>query len=72
MGVQGCTAPLYFEMDCNTTPNFVDFINNVPQMGVQSQIPIKSMYPRFQIPNAPSETMSILTRFVRIPLIFYM
>ena len=39
MGVKGCTAPLYFEMDCNITPNFEVHINIVPQMGMQYQIP---------------------------------
>ena len=37
--VQGCTAPPYFEMDCNATPNFGDLINNLLQMGLQNQIP---------------------------------
>ena len=35
-GVQRCTAPPYFKMDCNAPPNFGDFINNVLQMGVQN------------------------------------
>ena len=51
-GVQGCTAPPFFEMDCNAPPNFENFINNVPQMGVQNQIPNKAMHPCFEIPNA--------------------
>lgn len=52
-GVQGCTAPPFFEMDCNAPPNFENFINNVPQMGVQNQIFNKAMHPCFEIPNAP-------------------
>ena len=41
-------------MDCNETPKFGDFINSVPQMGVQVQISFKSMQHCFQISNAPS------------------
>ena len=37
-GVQGCTAPLFSEMDWNAPPNFKDYIDNVPQMGVQNFI----------------------------------
>ena len=33
-GVQGCTAPPYFEIDCNAPPNFKDYIKHVSQMGV--------------------------------------
>ena len=35
MGMEWCTAPPYFEMDYNAPPNFEDYINNVPKMGVQ-------------------------------------
>ena len=35
-GVQGCTVPPYFEIECNAPPNFGDFVNNVLQMGVQN------------------------------------
>ena len=54
-GVQGCIAPPFLEMDCNAPPNFENFISNVPQMGVQNQIPNKAMHPCFEIPNAPPE-----------------
>ena len=59
-GVQGCTAPPFFEMDCNAPPNFENFINNVPQMGVQNQIPNKAMHPCFEIPNAPPAIKKML------------
>ena len=52
-GVQGCTAPPFFEMDCNAPPNFENFINIIPQMGVQNQSSNKAMHPCFEIPNAP-------------------
>ena len=32
--VQGCTAPPYFEMDCNANPNFEDYMHKAPQMEV--------------------------------------
>ena len=47
-GVQQCTAPLYFEMGCNAPPNFEDYMNNIPQMGVQNQIPNKLYTPFFR------------------------
>ena len=53
-GMQECNAPLYFEMGCNAPPNYQDYINNIPQIGVQNQIPNKAMHPCFQIPNAPA------------------
>ena len=40
-------------MDCNAPPNFDNFIKNVPQMGIQNQIPNKDMHPCFEIPIAP-------------------
>ena len=53
MGMEGCTAPPYFEMDYNELLNFEDYIDNVSQMGVQNEITHKALYPCFQIPNAP-------------------
>ena len=48
MGMQVCSAPLYFEVNCNTTPNFDDFTKNAQPY---YQISIKAMHPHFQIPN---------------------
>ena len=44
-------------MEWNAAPNFEDYINNIPKIGVQFQIPIKAMYLCFQISNAPSENV---------------
>ena len=41
--MQGCTPPPYFEMDCYATLKFEDYINNVSQMWVQNQNPIKAI-----------------------------
>ena len=53
-GVQGCTTPPNFEIECNAPPNFEDYIINSPQMGVWNQILIKAMHPFFQNSNAAS------------------
>ena len=54
MGVQGCTAPPYFKMDCGAPPNFGIFVSNEVLMGVQNKVPNKDMHPCFQIPNTPT------------------
>ena len=59
MGMEGCTAPLYFEMDSYAPPDFADYINNILQMKVQNQIAIKAIYFCFQIPNSPSDSLKI-------------
>ena len=48
------TTALYFEIDCNASPNFEDYINKVPQMWMQNQILIKAIYHFFQTPNTLS------------------
>lgn len=54
---RGCTAPPYFEINCNTTPNLEDYTMYPKwQIGVQNWKSIKAKYPCLQIPNAPSVT----------------
>ena len=63
--MQGCTPPPYFEMDCYATLKFEDYINNVSQMWVQNQNPIKAI----KLSNSTILTIILHTCFVVITIL---